>query len=143
MKLNEMNHVSINVINMEKVKQFFIQIGLNERANWKMDGVLVDNVTGLHGVKTECVGLGIPGGQTWIELVKFHAPINENILESEVNTLGIRHLCFNVTGIDEIIMSLQQLGYYPIHDIQQYENLYRLCYIKGPEGIIVELAENI
>ena len=144
MKVKRMDHVSINIVDLEKVTEFFVDIGLKVNAKWEMDGKFLDTVVGLDGIKTECIGLGIPDGQTWIELVKYHSPHSDNTIPPIfVNSPGIRHICFTVEDIDAIVEKLHLKGFETFSDILQYEYSYKLCYVKGPEGIIVELAEEV
>ncbi|MEY2196644.1 VOC family protein, partial [Neobacillus sp. BF23-41] len=97
-----------------------------------------------NDVKTACVGLGMPDGQAWIELVKFYSPSDEkDIQQPFANTLGIRHICFAVEDIEAIVAKLKKKGTEIFSEIQQYEESYKLCYVRGPEGIILELAEKI
>jgi catechol 2,3-dioxygenase-like lactoylglutathione lyase family enzyme len=86
----------------------------------------------------------MPDGQTWIELVKFYTPSDEkDIQQPFANTLGIRHICFAVEDIEAIVAKLKKKGTEIFSEIQQYEESYKLCYVRGPEGIILELAEKI
>ena len=83
-------------------------------------------------------------GQEWIELVKFYTPSDEkDIQQPFANTLGIRHICFAVEDIEAIVSKLKKKGTEIFSEIQQYEESYKLCYVRGPEGIILELAEKI
>jgi 4-hydroxyphenylpyruvate dioxygenase-like putative hemolysin len=104
----------------------------------------VDQVVGLNDVKAAIVMLGMPDGQTCIELAKFYAPSDEKgIQQSFANTLGIRHITFAVEDIEAIVAKLKKNGTEIFSEIQTYENMYKLCYVRGPEGIILELAEQI
>jgi catechol 2,3-dioxygenase-like lactoylglutathione lyase family enzyme len=86
----------------------------------------------------------MPDGQAWIELVKFYTPSDEkDIQQPFANTLGIRHICFAVEDIEAIVAKLKKKGTEIFSEIQQYEKSYKLCYVRGPEGIILELAEKI
>ncbi|WP_374054529.1 VOC family protein [Rossellomorea sp. FM04394] len=144
MKITRMDHISINVNDLSKAKEFFIDLGLEVKAEWEMDGELLDKVVGLKDVKTSCVGMGVPDGQTWIELVKYRTPADENgIQQTFPNTLGIRHICFAVDDLDTMVAHLKRKGTVLFSDIQQYEDKYKLCYVRGPEGIILELAEEM
>ncbi|RDI38047.1 VOC family protein [Falsibacillus pallidus] len=144
MKINRIDHISINVHNLYEAKTFFVDLGLEVQAEWELDGEQLDRIVGLNGVKTSCVGLGMPGGEAWIELVNFNAPPDEKgIQPSFANTLGIRHICFNVEDLDAIISKLKKRGTEIFSEIEQYEDSYKLCYVRGPEGIILELAEKI
>ena len=143
-KINRIDHVSINVNNLSEAKAFFIDLGLEVRAEWELKGEQLDRIVGLCDVKTACVGLGMPDGQTWIELVKFYTPSDEkDILQPFANTHGIRHICFAVEDIEGVVEKLKKRGTETFSEIQQYEESYKLCYVHGPEGIILELAEKI
>jgi catechol 2,3-dioxygenase-like lactoylglutathione lyase family enzyme len=144
MKINRIDHVSINVNDLSAAKEFFLNLGLEVQAEWEMDGEQLDRIVGLKDVKTACVGLGMPDGQAWIELVKFYSPSDEKGIQPPfANTLGIRHICFAVEDIEAIVAKLKKKGTEIFSEIQQYEESYRLCYVRGPEGIILELAEKI
>lgn len=144
MKINRIDHVSINVNDLSEAKAFFLDLGLEVRAEWELDGEQLDRIVGLNQVKTACVGLGVPGGQTWIELVKYYSPSDEKgIQQTFANTLGFRHICLNVEDLDAIIAKLKKRGTETFSEIQQYEESYKLCYVRGPEGIILELAEKL
>ncbi|TMU83552.1 VOC family protein [Bacillus sp. BHET2] len=144
MKINRMDHVSINVNDLSKAKEFFIDLGLEVKAEWEMDGELLDRVVGLKDVKTSCVGMGMPDGQTWIELVNYRTPADDKgIQKTFPNTLGIRHICFAVEDLETMVAHLKMKGTEIFNEIQQYEESYKLCSVRGPEGIILELAEEI
>ena len=144
MKINRIDHVSINVNDLSEAKAFFLDLGLEVKAEWELDGEQLDRIGGLNDVKTACVGLGMPDGQAWIELVKFYTPSDEkDIQQPFANTLGIRHICFAVEDIEAIVARLKKNGTEIFSEIQQYEESYKLCYVRGPEGIILELAEKI
>jgi 4-hydroxyphenylpyruvate dioxygenase-like putative hemolysin len=109
-----------------------------------VEGEWVDQVVGLNNVKAAIVMLGMPDGQTRIELAKFYTPSDDKgIQQSFANTLGIRHITFEVEDIEAIVAKLKKKGTEIFSEIRTYENMYKLCYIRGPEGIILELAEQI
>ncbi|MCM3716937.1 VOC family protein [Fictibacillus phosphorivorans] len=144
MRINRIDHVSINVNDLSAAKSFFLDLGLEVQAEWEMDGELLDRIVGLNDVKTACVGLGMPDGQAWIELVKYYSPSDgRDIQQPLANTLGISHICLAVEDIEAIVAKLKKKGTEIFSDIQQYEESYKLCYVRGPEGIILELAEKI
>lgn len=144
MKINKIDHVSINVNNLSEAKAFFVDLGLEVQAEWELDGEQLDRIVGLNDVKTACVGLGMSDGQTWIELVKFYTPSDEkDIQQTFANTLGIRHICFAVEDIEAVVAKLKKRGTEIFSEIQQYEENYKLCYVRGPEGIILEMAEKL
>ena len=109
-----------------------------------MEGEWVDRVVGLHDVKAACVMLRTPDGEANIELLKFYMPSDEQGIECPLaNTLCIRHIAFAVEDIEAIVAKLKKRGAELFGEIQNYENAYKLCYVRGPEGIILELAEQI
>ena len=104
----------------------------------------MDRVIGLDGVKSTVVFLRVPGGEAGIELIKFSTPADERgIQPSFANTLGIRHIAFAVEDIEAVVAKLKKHGTEIFSEIQHYEDSYKLCYVRGPEGIIIELAEQI
>lgn len=144
MKIQRMDHVGINVIDFDTAKEFFIDLGLEMMGEIEMKGELVEKVIGLSDVHDTMAMFKIPGGEPCIELIKFHRPVDEKGLQpSQANTLGMRHVCFAVEDVDALVAKLEKKGYGLMGEIQTYENIYKLCYIKGPEGIIVELAEKL
>lgn len=144
MKVLHIDHIGINVENLEAAESFFTDLGFTLVGKTVMEGELVERVTGLENVRDDLVMLQSPDGQLNIELVKFHRPIDTaGIQPSMANTLGLRHLCFQVEDFDNLVATLQQKGYKLVGDIQTYEDTWKLCYIYGPEGIIIELAEQL
>lgn len=144
MKINRIDHISINVNDLAGAKAFFLDLGLVVKAEWEQAGEQLDQIVGLDGVKTVCIGLALPDSQIWIELVKYVTPADEKgVQPTFAHTLGIRHICFNVENLEEIVAKLKKKGAETFSEIQQYGESYKLCYVRGPEGIILELAENI
>jgi catechol 2,3-dioxygenase-like lactoylglutathione lyase family enzyme len=144
MKIRHIDHIGINVIDLDAAKLFFTDLGFTVMGQSVMQGELVDRVTGLKDVKDDLIMLRAPDGQLNLELVKFHNPVDEaGVQPSAANTLGLRHLCFEVEGLDEILASMQQKGHKLMGEVQTYEESWKLCYIRGPEGIIIELAEQL
>ncbi|WP_419960244.1 VOC family protein [Psychrobacillus sp. BM2] len=144
MKIKKIDHVSVIVNDLSAAKEFFLDFGLEVKGEWEMEGELMGYAVGLNDAKVACVGLGMPDGQTWIELIKFYSPSDENdIQQTFANTLGIRHIAFTVEDIEAVVANLKKKGTEIFSEIQQYEESYKLCYVRGPEGIILELAEEI
>jgi len=109
-----------------------------------VEGEWVDRVVGLHDVKVAYVMLRTPDGEANIELVRFYTPSDENGMKRPLaNTLGIRHIAFAVEDIEAVVAKLKKKGAELFGEMQNYENAYKLCYVRGPEGIILELAEQI
>lgn len=145
MTIKRMDHVGINVIDLQKVKSFFVDLGLEVLGEMDMEGEWVGNIIGLKDVKDRIVMLGVPGGAPAIELVQFHSPLDEKGLQSsQSNTLGMRHVCFEVDDVEAVVAMLKEKhGVEPMGTVHNYENAYKLCYVRGPEGIIVELAQSL
>lgn len=144
MKINRIDHVGVIVNDLSAAKAFFLDLGLVVQGEGEFQGKWLDRIVGLDDVKTEIVMMQTPDGQTNLELSKFHTPSDEKGVQQPLaNTLGIRHIAFVVEDIEAIVARLKQNGSETFSDIQQYENSYKLCYVRGPEGIILELAEQI
>lgn len=144
MKIQRIDHVGIIVSDLSAATAFFLDFGLEVQGEGELEGELLDQVTGLHDAKTALIWLGTPDGQAHIELVKFYTPSDEKgIQQSFANTLGIRHIAFAVEDIEALVATLKKKGTEFFSEIQTYENMYKLCYVRGPEGIILELAEQI
>ena len=144
MKIHRIDHVGVVVHDLPAAKSFFLDLGLEVLGEWEVEGEwLVDRVIGLDNVKNAAAMLGVPGGQATIELILFFAPSDEGgIRQLPANTLGIRHIAFVVEDIEGVVARLKQKGTETFSEIQDLGE-YKLCYIRGPEGIILELAEQI
>ncbi len=144
MKVHRIDHVGIIVNDLPAAKAFFLDLGLEMMGEGEVEGEWAERIIGLQDVKAEVIMLRTPDGEANIELSKFHSPTDENgIQRSLANTLGIRHITFAVEDIEAIVAKLKKNGAELVGEIQTYENTYKLCYIRGPEGIILELAEQL
>jgi catechol 2,3-dioxygenase-like lactoylglutathione lyase family enzyme len=142
MTIQRMDHVGIIVEDLEAATEFFVELGLARQGGGEVEGDLVDRIVGLEGVRSELVMLMTQDGQAKLELVKFHSPSSpEGDPRAPSNALGIRHLSFVVDDVDAAVAGLQARGTELVGEVVSYGNSYRLCYVRGPEGIIVELAE--
>jgi catechol 2,3-dioxygenase-like lactoylglutathione lyase family enzyme len=140
-----MDNVLIVVDDLEAAKAFFIALGMELEGETTVEGPWVDRVVGLESVRSEIAMLRTPDGHGRIELDKFHSPaaIRTEPENTPVNTLGIRRIMFAVDDLKDVLARLRAHGAELIGEITQYEDMYRLCYIRGPEGIIVALAEQL
>ncbi|WP_088102955.1 VOC family protein [Halalkalibacter urbisdiaboli] len=144
MKIHRIDHVGIIVNDLSAAKAFFLDFGLEMLGEGEVEGEWVERIIGLQDVKVDVVMLRTPDGDTNIELVKFHTPSDENGIQRPLaNTLGIRHIAFAVEDIEALVTKMKKKGAGLIGEIENYENAYKLCYVRGPEGIILELAEQI
>ena len=144
MAIQRMDHVGVVVDDLAAAIEFFVALGLELTGEGSVEGPLVDRIIGLDGVRSDIAFLQTPDGHGQLELSKFHSPparIGER--DAPSNTLGIRHLSFAVDDIDATVASLRARGVELVGEVEQYEDLYRLCYVRGPEGILVELAQQI
>jgi catechol 2,3-dioxygenase-like lactoylglutathione lyase family enzyme len=141
MTLKRMDNVLIVVDDLEAVKAFFIELGLKLEGETTVEGPLVGRLIGLTDVRATLAMLRTPDGQG-IELDKFHAPnaVRFGPVNAPVNTLGLRRIMFAVDEIDTLVARMRDHGSELVGEMQ-YEDTYRLAYIRGPEGIIVALAE--
>ncbi|HEX9388252.1 MAG TPA: VOC family protein [Anaerolineales bacterium] len=144
MKIRRIDHVGIIVEDLPAAKAFFLDFGLEVQGEGELEGEWLDQIVGLTDVKTAFVFLGMRDGQTNLELIKYYRPSDERDIQQPLaNTLGIRHIAFIVEDIEAIVAKLKKKGQEIFGEIQSYEDSYKLCYVRGPEGIILELAEQI
>ena len=144
MTIQRMEHVGIVVDDLAAAIEFFVELGLELRGQMPVEGGWVDRIVGLDGVRVDIAMLRTPDGHGEIELVKFHSPPTQGgDPHAPANTPGLRHLAFLVDDIDAVVAGLRARGTELVGELVRYEDSYRLCYVRGPEGIIVELAEKI
>jgi catechol 2,3-dioxygenase-like lactoylglutathione lyase family enzyme len=142
--LQRMDHVGIVVDDLAAATEFFAELGLELQGQGQVEGRWVDRVVGLDGVRTDFAMLQTPDGHGRLELIKFHTPSTQGgNQDAPANTAGIRHVAFAVEDIDAVVAGLRARGAELVGELERYEDSYRLCYVRGPEGIIVELAEQI
>jgi catechol 2,3-dioxygenase-like lactoylglutathione lyase family enzyme len=144
MAIRRMDHVGIVVDDLAATTAFFVALGLELQGEGRVEGGWVDRVVGLEGVRAEIAMMETPDGHGRVELAKFHTPSGrDGDHHAPANTPGIRHLAFAVDDIDAVVASLRARGVELVGEVERYEDRYRLCYVRGPEGMIVELAERI
>jgi catechol 2,3-dioxygenase-like lactoylglutathione lyase family enzyme len=144
MKIRRIDHVGVIVNDLSAAKAFFLDLGLEVQGEGELEGGWLDQIVGLNDVKTAYVFLGMPDAQANLELIKYYRPSDEKDLQQPLaNTLGIRHIAFIVEDIEGVVAKLKTKGQEIFGEIQSYEESYKLCYVRGPEGIILELAEQI
>jgi catechol 2,3-dioxygenase-like lactoylglutathione lyase family enzyme len=139
-----MDHVGIVVDDLAAATGFFVELGLELQDKVPVVGRWVDRVVGLDGVRAEIAVVQTPDGHGRLELTKFHAPSSQDDSRpAPANAPGIRHVAFAVEDIGAVVAGLRARGTQLVGDLQRYEDSYLLCYVRGPEGIIVELTEQI
>jgi len=143
--IERMDHTSVVVDDLDAAKAFFVELGMELEGEAPIEGPSVDRVNGLDGIRVDIAMMRTPDGHGRLELTKFHSPAvvspqPENALG---NTLGLRSIMFAVDDVDGTLAGLRAHGAELIGEVVQYENSYRLCYVRGPAGIIVALAQRL
>jgi catechol 2,3-dioxygenase-like lactoylglutathione lyase family enzyme len=139
MTIQRMDHVGIVVDDLEAATAFFVELGFNVQGDGRVEGDWVDRIVGLEGVRTKFAMVETPDGHGRLELIEFDTPPAEGgDPHAPANTRGIRHIAFIVDDIDAAVAGAELVG-----EVERYGDIFRLCYIRGPEGIIVELAEKL
>jgi catechol 2,3-dioxygenase-like lactoylglutathione lyase family enzyme len=142
MTIQRMDNVLIVVDDLETAKAFFAELGMELEGEATNEGRWVDRVVGLNGVRADIAMMRTPDGHSRLELTKFHTPpaVRAEPASAPVNTLGIRRIMF---AVDDVVARLRSHGAELVGEIAQYEDIYRLCFLRGPEGIIIGLAEQL
>jgi catechol 2,3-dioxygenase-like lactoylglutathione lyase family enzyme len=144
MTIQRMENVGIVVDDLAAATAFFLELGLKLGGEATVEGDWVDRVVGLEGVRTDIAVLATPDGRGALELMKFHnPPARAGDRDAPPNTLGIRRVALAVDDIDAAVAGLQARGVELLGEVVRYKDIYRLCYVRGPEGILVMLAEQI
>jgi catechol 2,3-dioxygenase-like lactoylglutathione lyase family enzyme len=146
MTLQRMDNVLIVVDDLEAAKAFFAELGMELEGEATNEGLWVDRIVGLEGVRSDLAMMRTPDGHGRIELAKFHTPpaVRAEPQNAPANALGIRRIMFTVDDVDDVVERLRsQHGAELVGEIAQYEDIYRLCFLRGPEGIIIGLAEQL
>ena len=144
-RVERFDHVGVTVGDLEAVTAFFLKLGLEQEGQSQIvEGEWLDRVVGLNDVRVEVVMLRAPNGGTKLELSKFHRPVDERGPQSApANQLGLCNVAFAVDDIQAAVDRLHADGFDLVGEVGVYEDAYRLCYVRGPEGIIVSLAEQV
>ena len=143
MTVSRMDNVLIVVDDLEGAIAFFSALGMELEGQAPVEGPSVDRLLALDGVKSEIAMMRTPDGHGRIELDKFHAPpaVRAEPEDAPVNALGIRRIMFAVDDLEAVLARLRTLGAELVGEVVQYEDSYRLCYVRGPEGIMIALAQ--
>lgn len=140
-----MDNVLIVVEDIEAATAFFTELGMELEGETTVEGPWVDAVVGLEGVRADITMLRTPDGHGRVELSRFHSPraVRAEPENPPSNTLGMRRIMFAVDDVDDTVARLRNHGAELVGDIAQFEDSYRLCFMRGPEGIIVGLAQEL
>ncbi len=145
MTLRRMDNVLINVEDLEAVEAFFAELGMELEGRTTVEGPWAGKVIGLENVRADITMMRTPDGHGRVELSKFHTPpaVRAEPQDAPANALGIRRIMFAVENLDEVVERLRSHVAGLLDEIAQYENQYRLCFMRGPEGILIGLAEEL
>ena len=145
MTIQRMDSVLIVVDDLEAAEAFFAELGMEREGETTVEGRWVDRVVGLNDVRADIAMMRTPDGHSRVELTKFNTPpaVRGEPESAPANTLGIRRIMFAVDDIDDVVARLRSHGAELVGEIAQYEDIYRLCFLRGPEGIIIGLAEQL
>jgi catechol 2,3-dioxygenase-like lactoylglutathione lyase family enzyme len=145
MTIRRMDNVGIVVDDLAAAIAFFVELGLEREGKAQVEGRWADRVVGLDGVRVDVAMMRTPDGHSRRELMKFHRPtaVSAEPKNAPANTMGIRRIMFAVEDIEDVLARLHAHGAELVGEVEQYEDSYRLGYVRGPEGIIVALAEQL
>ena len=137
-------HLGVVVEDLDAATDFFLALGLQQEGRTTVEGEVVDRINGLDGVRAEIVILRTPDRGFALELAKYHSPPDdEGVRVAPANRPGYRHLLFEVADVNRMVDVLAEKGFGLVGEVQDYGDSYRLVYVRGPEGLIVELAEKL
>jgi catechol 2,3-dioxygenase-like lactoylglutathione lyase family enzyme len=145
MTIQRMDNVAIVVDNLKAAIAFFTELGLELEGEATVEGPWVDRTVGLDGVRSDIAMMRTPDGHGRLELTKFQTPaaVSAGREDAPVKTLGMGRIMFAVDDIEDVLARLRAHGAQLVGEVTQYENQYLLCYVRGPEGIMVGLAEQL
>lgn len=145
MTLKRMDNVLIVVNDLEAAKAFFAELGMQLEGESQVEGPWADSVVGLENVRADIAMMRTPDGHGRVELSRFHTPaaVSTEPKHPPSNALGIRRIMFAVDDLDDVLARLRPLGAELVGEVAQYEDIYRVCFIRGPEGVILGLAEQL
>ena len=145
MAIQRLDHVSVVVDDLEAAIAFFLELGMELEGQAPIEGPEVDRLNALEGIRVDIAMMRTPNGHGGLELTKFHHPaaVSGGPEDALGNTLGMRSVMFAVDDLDATLTGLRNHGAELIGTVEQFENGYRLCYVRGPQGIIVALAQEL
>lgn len=144
MTIYRMDHVGFVVEDLAAAIAFFVELGLELEGEASVEGEWVDQLVGLDGVRADIAVVRTPDGHSRVELSTFYAPVATSTApRAPVNTPGIPRLTFAVDAVDDVLDRLRAHGAELVGEMAQYENFYRYCYVRGPEGVIIGLFEKL
>lgn len=144
MAVERLAHIGIVVEDLRDAIDFFTELGLELDGEGQVEGDWVDRVNGIEGVRAEMAMMNTPDGDGTLELIRFNSPAGpEPDFNAPANVPGIRHILFRVDDLDDTVSRLRARGGELVGTVEEYAGIYRLCFMRGPAGIIIELAQRI
>jgi catechol 2,3-dioxygenase-like lactoylglutathione lyase family enzyme len=145
MTIKRLDHVSVVVDDLAAAVAFFTELGMTSEGETPIEGAWADRINGIEGIRVDIVMMRTPDGHGRLELTKFHHPrlVESTPKIAPPNTPGLRSVMFAVESLDDTLARLRSHGAELVGEVAQYEDQYRLCYVRGPAGIIVALAEEL
>ncbi|SDY84213.1 Catechol 2,3-dioxygenase [Geodermatophilus africanus] len=144
MTVHRMDHVGVVVEDLAAALAFFVELGLELEGEATVEGEWVDRLVGLEGVRADMAVLRTPDGHGRVELSTFHTPVATSAApRAPVNTPGIPRLTFSVDAVDDVLDRLRAHGGDLVGEVTQYGDVYRYCYVRGPDGVIIGLVEDL
>jgi catechol 2,3-dioxygenase-like lactoylglutathione lyase family enzyme len=144
MAVRRLDHVSVVVDELAEAVAYFVELGLEVEDQATVEGAWVDRVNALDGVRVDIAMMRTPDGHGKLELTRFHTPqATTREPSAPSNTLGLRSVMFEVDDVEDTVDRLRAHGGELVGTVEEYEGVYRLCYVRGPGGIIVALAQQI
>ena len=145
MTIQRMDNVLIAVDDLDAAIEFFVELGMELEGRNPVEGPWVDRVIGIDGARQEVAMLRTPDGHGGIELAMFHSPeaVRSEHENAPANTLGYRRVRFAVDDIDDVVAHMLDHGAELVGEVVRFEDIYRLCYLRGPEGIVVGVAQQL
>ncbi len=138
------DHLGVVVEDLEAVSAFFAALGFEREGRSSVEGEVVDRINGLDGIRNDVQMMRTPDGTGKLELIKYHEPADpDGPSRFPPNRLGYRHICLEIGDVDATVERVRADGFEPVGEVQQWEDSWRLVYLRGPEGLIIELAERL
>jgi catechol 2,3-dioxygenase-like lactoylglutathione lyase family enzyme len=138
------DHVGVVFEDLDAAEAFFLALGFEREGGTIVEGEVVDKINGLDGVRAQIVMMRTPDKTGRLELIKYLSPDSDEGADiTPANRPGLRHLCIEVTDLNGIVDGFRDKGFDPVGEVEDYGNIYRLVYLRGPEGLILELAEKL
>lgn len=141
MTIRSFNHVGVVVRDLEGAARFFRTLGFEVNGPQEVEGSWLRRVAGVEAHHSELYGIRAPGDGPWLELVRYHPTPDDEPVALPSDAYGYRHIAYEVTDLDELVRNARAAGFEPVGEPVDYGDAYRLVYIRGPEGMLVELAQ--